>query len=350
MAEIESARAGFSRATWIVIVLAVLGWFMAVYAFTQNSRANDELTRALAQRDQVQQAYNQQQEAVGTIAELNDRIGALTPELQELTGQHTAAQNQADTLLQQVESLRAEESELQSRIDAGQAGRAALEQELTPLREELALFQQRRSELEQAVSDQEAELAQLGERVEQARGQEAELQQTLSQLTQETARLTGEAADSEASVQETRAELAELTETLEQSRSEHATLQADIATMQSEATTAEARLSGLQGDVSATEAQRNELQGILTTLTDTIAQRSQELAALENRIAETMATDTSESSSATPAQGAQQDDEVAPEAPQPDTPTDSEAAPINRDVQRPESERVGRDGDGAGSN
>lgn len=309
MPENSSVSNGFSKITGIAIAIAILSLFAAVYFYTQQNQTNDELTRANTHRDQIQQEFDEQRVAAGTVADLNEQIAVLTPQLQELTAKREGEQDSANTLLAQVEDLRANEHDLRSQIEAAQVNVDTLTQELIPLREELATYEQRRGELEQSVSDQNAELTQIGERVEQARNQEAQIQEALSQLTDETVRLTEDAANSEAALQNGRAELSEITATLEQSRSERDTLQQQLAKMQSDADAAEDRSAGLKADVAATETQRNELQQTLVTLTDTIALRAQKLADLENRIAGTITSEPSGTTqNAAPKDGAQEDE------------------------------------------
>ena len=87
-------------------------------------------------------------------------------------------------------------------------------------------------------------------------------------------------------------------------------MQEEIAALQLDATAANDRLEGLQKDVTATEAQRAKLQGMLATLTDTIAQRAQELADLENRIDGAISADTPEPAGNTPSQEPPQNGET----------------------------------------
>jgi len=51
LAESENTSGIFGKATWIAIVVALVGWIGAIYFYTQQNRMDDELTQALVQLD-----------------------------------------------------------------------------------------------------------------------------------------------------------------------------------------------------------------------------------------------------------------------------------------------------------
>lgn len=77
MPENNTARNGFSKMTGIATAVAILSLIVAIYLYTQQSRTDDELTRTNMQRDQIQQEFDEQREAAGTVADLNEQIKAL---------------------------------------------------------------------------------------------------------------------------------------------------------------------------------------------------------------------------------------------------------------------------------
>jgi septal ring factor EnvC (AmiA/AmiB activator) len=261
----------------VLAIVAVVGWGFALYLFTARSELQSELTR--------------QNLAVGTLQSLQGEVVTLTSDRDRLMGERDTADAGLVERQQQLTQLQDQTTTAEGDLAQRQADMTAVEGQLEPLRAEIAGFDTARAESEQRLTESTQELADVGERLAEARAIEADLSQQLAALTEEAASLSADSSEAEARVQEARdaeaslqtAMVAAATE-LDRITAQHDDLANAVAAMTE-------RRDMLAADNAAASEQRQSVQAIVTTLSEDLAVRSQQLAEVEQRMADLQAQD-----------------------------------------------------------
>jgi Tfp pilus assembly protein PilO len=236
----------------VLAIVAVVGWGFALYLFTARSELQSELTR--------------QNLAVGTLQSLQGEVVTLTSDRDRLMGERDTADAGLVERQQQLTQLQDQTTTAEGDLGERQADMTAVEGQLEPLRAEIAGFDTARAESEQRLTESTQELADVGERLAEARAIEADLSQQLAALTEEAASLVAAATE------------------LDRITAQHDDLANAVAAMTE-------RRDMLAADNAAASEQRQSVQAIVTTLSEDLAVRSQQLAEVEQRMADLQAQD-----------------------------------------------------------
>lgn len=269
----DELRTEFNRPVPIgLAALALLGWILMIYFWVSRAALQDELS--------------QMQDNVGTIEVLEEQVAQLQADTQNMVVESQTAAAARDETQAQLEALEQEAQALEQQVDARQTALSGLEAELAPLRTELGSFEERLAEVEQSFATRTQELNDVGERLEAARNREAELQASLATLTDETAQLAAQSAEAEQRIQTAREAEASLENELIGARDEIERFAQERTRLQQTVAVLTRRAEELAGDNAAAVQQRDALQGVVTQLATDLAERGEQLAALEARIAQ----------------------------------------------------------------
>lgn len=254
-----------------VASFALLGWLLMLYFVSASASTQSDLDRQIALH--------------GTAEEIEARIATLTTQADEATITRDANASELDAVSQRLQDAQTEVASLDEEAEALRQERQTLETELVTGREELAQIETGLSEAQDAVATTSQELSDVGERLQDARQQEAELQSGIAALTAEVAELTEEAAEAENRVQTARDAEASLEQSLLAAREEQQEIEATRETLQESVDALSQRREELAADTLAAEQQMKGLQDMTSELTRMLADRSEQLAVLEDRIA-----------------------------------------------------------------
>ncbi len=256
----------------ILGIIAVVGWVFALFLIGERATLRTDLA--------------DQNEAVGTVRELQSEATTLTSQTEALDTQRDEINAEITTQQSNLSTLQDEVATTQISLDKIRSEQSAIEDQLAPMREEITGFETARTKAQNNATEATQELADMGDRLTEARATQAELQQQLSVLTDDTSRLAQEASDAEARVQEARdaeaasqAAVAAATEELGRITTERDAVSKELDDMIQ-------RRDQLAADNTAAEEQRQSVQAIVTQLSEDLASRSQQLAETEQRISE----------------------------------------------------------------
>lgn len=264
-----------SRYRWIgaiVVILALLGWFLALYFWSGRTAAETALASQIA---------------------LTDEVTALEARIVALDAEAASAQSGRDVVVGELDQLNRDRATAQAGVAALEveadrltALRDALETELVAGRDEQAALEIGIAEAQQTVADTSQELSDVGARLEEGRLREVELQTNLAALSTAVADLTATSSDAEMRLQAAREAEASLEQEVLTARQVVEDLGNQRLAMEQVVATLEQRQEQLVTDNSTTEEQMTAMQSVVVDLTRTLADRSAHLATLETRIAD----------------------------------------------------------------
>jgi chromosome segregation ATPase len=182
-------------------VFTLLGWGLFIYAEldkADNQRgARREILALSANQESLSTQLAQQEQAAGSITDLQAKIIAASTRLNEATQVRDQAQAQLASVQKELETWRQQQAQ-----DAQQL--QSLMQQLSQARTETQEAEQRRSaalnELAahpQLMADRTQELAEVGKQLEGARQQETQAREQLARLAEEMAAKTADVAQAE---------------------------------------------------------------------------------------------------------------------------------------------------------
>ncbi|MBA3520092.1 MAG: hypothetical protein H0T75_21185 [Rhizobiales bacterium] len=265
----------------ILAALAVIGWIVAIGFMISRASLETNLTgevaRVEATRADLAAQLEAQQQASGEIADLRNGITAATAEIAELNQGRDAAQAE-------VAAVQAELADAQRQADARRGEVATLQSDFDRLNEQLAASQTRLTEVENSITARTQEVAEVGQRLETARAQEVQTRGTVAELSEDASRLSAQVSEAEQRIQEARQSEADSETQLSNSRAELIRITEGRTSLEQLTADLAARREALAADNQAAEGRRQALQAEITTMAETLATRTEELAALERRI------------------------------------------------------------------
>jgi chromosome segregation ATPase len=189
-------------------VAALLGWGLYIYAEVskaENQRgARREISALVANEETLKNQLAQQQQAAGTLADLQNQIAAFTNQSNQARTASDRAQAQLALIQKDLESQRQQQVQVAQQL---QDQLQQLSQARAQTQEAEQRFNAARSEtesLEQAKGARSQELAEVGKRLEAARQQETQAREDLARIAQEAAAKTANVAQAEQRIQQAR--------------------------------------------------------------------------------------------------------------------------------------------------
>ncbi|WIJ26091.1 hypothetical protein [Devosia sp. RR2S18] len=270
----------------VILVLAVAGWlaFLAMWinSNSQYQEQQEALVLLTTERDTLAAAVAEREAAEGSLAEIEAQITAAQQELAQSNAALETAQAELQTAQQNLSTTAAE-------LEARRQELAGLTDQVTPLREEAEQLTAQLEAGEAQLAEMEQQLTDVGARLEQARRQEATITANVAQVSEEAATTTEELATTQAELQAAREQIASAQVQLADIATQTEAAGAELTTLRSNIDELEAQRAQLRAEVENYATQRQQLQPQVTDLAQTLASRSEELAAVERRIAEATA-------------------------------------------------------------
>jgi len=263
----------------LLAALALLGWIVAIGFMVSRASVADRLETAETERSDLAAQLQTQQQASGELADLQARLASTNDEVTQITRGREAAQ-------QELAAAQGALADAQRQADERRAELTQLTAELQTSRAELEAKQGQLTETENSVAARSQELADVGQRLETARAQEVQSRATLAQLAEEAAKASAQVSEAEQRIQQARQSEAETEKQITDARDEAIRLTEERRNLDQAVVELAARRQALADDSAKAEQRRTELQSEITRMSETLAARSQELAALETRIGE----------------------------------------------------------------
>lgn len=264
-----------SRYRWIgisVAAVALLGWLLALYFWSASAQSENALA--------------QQRSMVGSVAEIETRLGVLRSEAAQAEIARDQGTSELVALLRQLDETRADVAALTSQAQALRDERQSLETDLSAGRDELGVLDDSIAQARQVVADTSQEIADVGARLEEARVQEADYQARVADLSAQVAQMTADASEAQQRVQAAREAEASLEQMVVTARQELAAIENTQAVVEQSVATLVQRRDLLAADIAAAEEQMRVRQAMVVELSQSLVERGEHLADLEARIAQ----------------------------------------------------------------